>query len=118
RAGLAAMVPTGLAAAALFAVRAPYFDSVLGLSNVATVVAAWLVGLGVAHGSGLAARARERRRALPRESEEETRRRVVAERLRLAPVLHTRGSTTLAEGTAAADRAAAAAGAQAGAEDD
>src|SRR5690606_21459614 len=34
RAGVTALVPALLAVAGLFAIRAPYFDSALGLSNV------------------------------------------------------------------------------------
>lgn len=107
RTGLAALAIALAVFAGLFALRAPYFDSAVGLFNVAQVLVAWLVGLGVAHRRQLATFARERRQFISRTASDEAERAVVEERLNIARLLNARVSSALDEVADAAARACA-----------
>ncbi|WP_328996070.1 histidine kinase dimerization/phosphoacceptor domain-containing protein [Kribbella sp. NBC_01245] len=79
----------GLTAAAagvglLFAVRAPYFDSIIGVAVLGQVGVVWLLGRVVTRRRSLADTARERELALAGDGAQATERAVLAERLRVA----------------------------------
>lgn len=99
RAGGWGLALSGVLFGVLFWVRAPYFDSPLGLFAVAEVVVSWAVGFGVAHRRRLADLARERRRQLARDGAREAENAVLAERLRMARHLQAQVSTSLLEVT-------------------
>jgi signal transduction histidine kinase len=93
--------------ALMFAFRAPYFDSPLGVFAVAQVVVACAVGIAVAQRRRLASLAHVRRLALVRDGAREAEAAVLAERLRLARALQEEVAASLATVTsqAAAGRA-------------
>ncbi len=80
----------------MFLLRAPYFDSPLGLFAVAEVFVSWVVGRAVAHRRHLAHLACQRRLALARDGAEQAERARISERLRMARMLHDQVSTSLA----------------------
>jgi signal transduction histidine kinase len=91
--GLAAVVATfGL----LFAVRAPYFDSIIGVAALGQVGLTWLLGKVVAGRREAADHARKRELALARDGARATERAVLAERLRVARDLNDAASDAIA----------------------
>ena len=79
----------------LFVIRAPYFDSVLGVAVYAQVAAAWVLGRAVAHQRRAAERARERSILLARDSARQAERAVLEERVRVAGQLNEAVTDTL-----------------------
>ena len=80
----------------LFAVDAPYFDSIIGVAALGQVGVAWLLGKVVARRREAADRARQRELALARDGARVTERAVLAERLRVARDLNGAASDAIA----------------------
>lgn len=84
RQGAVGLALAGSGFALLFAVQAPYFDSIISVAVLGQVMLAWVLGRLVARRRRIAEDARRRELALTRDGARATERAVLAERLRVA----------------------------------
>jgi signal transduction histidine kinase len=105
RRGLLVLVGTGGIVAWMFVLRAPYFDSPLGIAIPVETLAAWALGASVARRNSLGAWARGRMHRLAEDEARVTDEAVREERLRLARELQGRVLTCLTDITTEAGAA-------------